>query len=119
MAPHLEKSREHTTVIVQIEDLAALDHVGEIAAVEGVDGLFIGRADLAVAMQRATSDDAVVRAVEAICRECVAAGKTVGMFTPDLSELPRWRKLGASLFLLGSDHAFLLSGANQLAESIP
>ncbi len=118
MAPHLEKSRAHTTVIVQIEDLAALDHVGEIAAVDGVDGLFIGRADLAVAMQRATSDDAVVGAVEAICRECVAAGKTVGMFTPDLSELPRWRELGASLFLLGSDHAFLLSGANQLAESI-
>ncbi|MEL6199322.1 MAG: aldolase/citrate lyase family protein [Pseudomonadota bacterium] len=118
MAAHLEASGKHTSVILQIEDLAALDQVPEIATVEGVDALFIGRADLAVAMQRAPGDAAVIEAVETVCRQCRDAGTTVGMFTPELSELPRWRDLGASLFLLKSDHAFLLAGANQLSDAI-
>lgn len=118
MAAHLQASGKHTSVILQIEDLAALDQVPEIATVEGVDALFIGRADLAVAMQRAPGDAAVIEAVETVCRQCRDAGTTVGMFTPELSELPRWRDLGASLFLLKSDHAFLLAGANQLSDAI-
>lgn len=118
MSEHLESSAVHTSVIVQIEDLAALDHVAEIAAVDGIDCLFIGRADLAVAMRKSPMDADVIATVEAICASCTKAGKTVGMFTPDLGELPKWLDLGASLFLLSSDQSMLLAGANQLAASI-
>ena len=48
MNQHLTNSAEQTTVIVQIEDLAALANVAEIAAVPQVDAIFIGRIDLAV-----------------------------------------------------------------------
>lgn len=118
MSEHLASSAVHTSVIVQIEDLAALDHVAEIAAVDGVDCLFIGRADLAVAMGKSPMDADVIATVEAICVSCTKAGKAVGMFTPDLGELPKWLDLGASLFLLSSDQSMLLAGANQLAASI-
>ena len=118
MAEHLAASRETTTVIVQIEDIPALDRVADIAAVDGVDAVFIGRADLAVAMGKSPLDQAVIDAVESICMTCRTAGTAVGMFTPDLGELPRWRELGASLFLLSSDQSFLLAGANALAQSI-
>ena len=118
MPEHLDRSRAETTVIVQVEDIPALDHVPEIAAVDGVDAIFVGRADLAVAMGKSPMDQAVIEAVEAICETCRAAGTTVGMFTPDLGELPKWRELGASLFLLSSDQSFLLAGANNLAQSI-
>jgi 2-keto-3-deoxy-L-rhamnonate aldolase RhmA len=118
MAEHLAASREETTVIVQIEDIPALDHTADIAAVEGVDAVFIGRADLAVAMGKSPMDDAVIDAVESICKTCRSTGTAVGMFTPDLGELPKWRELGASLFLLSSDQSFLLAGANSLAQSI-
>ena len=64
MADHLADSRKKTTVIVQIEDVAALPNVADIAAVDGVDCLFIGRVDLAVAMGKGVSDAAVVDAVE-------------------------------------------------------
>ena len=37
------------------------------------------------------------------------------MFVGDLDEVPRWQELGASLFLLSSDHGFLLQGASALA----
>ncbi len=118
MQQHLEESGKNTTVIVQIEDLPALDSAAEIAAVDGVDAVFVGRIDLAVAMGVSPMDKSVIEAVENVCRAATEAGTAVGMFTPDLSELPRWRALGASLFLLSSDHSMLLGGANQLAAEI-
>ena len=118
MAKHLADSSSQTTVIVQIEDIAALDNVADIAAVDGVDALFVGRVDLAVAMQKAVSDAGVVDAVKGVCAAAKDASPAVGMFTPNLAELPDWRNAGASLFLLSSDQSMLLAGANQLVESI-
>lgn len=118
MANHLKDSAAQTTVIVQIEDLAALDNVAAIASVEGIDALFVGRIDLAVAMQKTASDQAVIDAVQMICETAKQQGVPVGMFTPDLSEIPHWRSLGASLFLLSSDHSMLLAGANNLATAV-
>jgi 2-keto-3-deoxy-L-rhamnonate aldolase RhmA len=40
------------------------------------------------------------------------------MFTSDLDEIPKWRTLGASLFLLGSDHTFLLDGARAMTRKV-
>ena len=117
MADHLSDSAAETTVVVQIEDLAALKNVREIASVEGVNALFVGRADLAVSMGKSPMDEEVVSAVRQICDDARAAGTTVGMFTPDYAEIPAWRERGASLFLLSSDQSFMLEGANQL-ESV-
>ena len=117
-ADYRAASVRQTTVIVQIEDLAALDHVSEIATVEGVDGLFVGRTDLAVAMGRPVADDEVVATVGDICRSARSAGTAAGMFTPLLDEIPAWLDLGASLFLLSSDQSFVLEGANALASIV-
>ena len=118
MSDHVERSAARTTVVVQIEDIPALDAVADIASVDGVDALFIGRADLAVAMRRSPMDADVIKTVEKICQAAIEAGTAVGMFTPDVAEIPRWRDLGSSLFLLGSDQGFLLSGAAALGQSI-
>ncbi len=117
-AEHIADSDAQTTVTVQIEDVAALENVAAIAAVEGVDCLFIGRADLAVGMGEDIFSDRILRTVREIVATGKAAGTTVGMFTPNLDELPDWRKRGASLFLLSSDQSMLLAGANQLAKVI-
>lgn len=112
---HLATSAAQTTVIVQIEDPEALPHVREISQVEGVDAVFIGRIDLAVALDLAPTAPALLEIVQTICDD---AQGCVGMFTPAMDELPRWREAGASLFLLGSDHSFMLAGANQLASRV-
>ena len=117
MADYLEHSAEHTTVILQIEDIPALEHVADIAAVDGVDALFIGRTDLAVALGKSPMDVAVIETVEKICEDCLSVDTPIGMFTPDLGEIPKWRDRGASFFLLGSDHGMVLDGANRLADS--
>ncbi len=118
MADHLADSRERTTVIVQIEDVAALEHVAQIASVDGVDAIFVGRVDLAVAMQKKVTDKNVIATVQDICVAGRSAGTAVGMFTPDHKEIPDWRDAGASLFLLGSDQSMILDGANALAQEI-
>ena len=117
MAEHLQRSRERTTVIVQIEDVEALERVESIAAVEGVDGLFVGRIDLTVAMGAdSPEDEQVVAAVEDVCRAGRNAGMPVGMFVSHLDEVPFWVERGAGLFLLQSDQVFLMSGAARLRQ---
>ena len=106
-------------VVAQIEDVEGVDNIDAIARVEGIDALFIGRADLTIAYGAETPDDAVVgAAVERVGAAGKAAGRTTGMFLGRASDVPMWREKGSSLFILGSDHEFLLQGAARLAEAI-
>ena len=112
MASHLAGSAAETVVVAQIEDIEAVEAIDGIAAARGIDALFIGRVDLTVAMGASSQDDPrVVAAVETVCRAANKAGRTVGMFLSRASDVPAWRAKGASFFLLGSDHGFMLAGA--------
>jgi 2-keto-3-deoxy-L-rhamnonate aldolase RhmA len=118
MAKHRADAKG-VVVIAQIEDVEGVDNIDAIAAVEGLDALFIGRADLTIAYGAETPDDAVVvDAVDRIVTAGKAAGRTTGMFLGRVSDVPMWREKGASLFILGSDHDFLLQGAARLAEAV-
>jgi 2-keto-3-deoxy-L-rhamnonate aldolase RhmA len=118
MAKHRETAKG-VTIIAQIEDVEGVDNIDTIAAVAGIDALFIGRADLTIAYGANTPDDAVViEAVDRIVAAGKAAGRTTGMFLGRVSDVPQWRDKGASLFILGSDHDFLLGGAAKLAEMV-
>ncbi len=115
----LQRARDQTSVILQIEDAEALPVVGAIAAVAGVDCLFVGRVDLTVSLGKTRTDDPeVVRAVESICAAGRQHGVAVGMFVADPAEAKRWMEQGASLFILGSDQGFLLSGAEALRAAL-
>lgn len=119
MADHIATSNARVSVIAQIEDKAALDNLDAILAVDGIDCFFIGRADLTVSLGFDNpNEQAVIEAVEHVCRSAQAAGRRVGMFTANIDELPKWRALGASLFLLGSDHSMMLEGASGLTSRV-
>lgn len=115
MADNLARAATHTTVIAQIEDPVAVDNVDGIAAVDGIDALFVGRVDLTVAYGASSQDDpCVVAAVEKICAAGLRHNRRVGMFLARPGDVPFWAERGASLFLLGSDHGFMLDGAARL-----
>ncbi len=116
ISEHLSASEAQTTVIVQIEDLAALDNVAEIAAVPGIDAIFVGRIDLAVSMNQSPMDEQLIATVRRICETARDVDVAVGMFTPDTTEIPMWNDCGASFYLLGSDQGMILNGANALAQ---
>jgi 2-keto-3-deoxy-L-rhamnonate aldolase RhmA len=114
MADHLERSAR-TIVIAQIEDPESIEDIEAIASVDGIDALFVGRVDLTVAYGAASQDDPrVVAAVERVCAAGRAQERPVGMFLARTGDIPLWREKGASLFLLGSDHGFMLAGAAAL-----
>ena len=118
MAKHRADAKD-VTIIAQIEDIEGVDNIEAIAAVDGIDALFVGRADLTISYAANTPDDAVVvDAVDRIVAAGKVAGRTTGMFLSRAGDVRIWREKGASLFILGSDHDFLLQGAAKLAEAI-
>lgn len=117
MADHLANSTARTVVILQIEDPEAIDDIDAIAQVSGVDALFVGRIDLSVAMGKSPDDPEVVAAVEQVCAAGKRHGRVIGMFLSRVADVCTWQERGASLFILGSDQSFLLSGAAQLSEA--
>ena len=118
MANHRADAK-NIIVIAQIEDVEGVGNIDAIAAVDGIDALFIGRADLTISYGAETPDDAiVVDAVDRIVAAGKAAGRTTGMFLGRVDDVPMWRDKGARLFLLQSDQDFLLAGAAQLARAV-
>lgn len=117
MGDHLAASASGVVAIAQIEDPEAIEDIDAIAAVPGIDALFVGRVDLTVAYDASSQDDpTVIAAVEAVCAAGVRHGRRVGMFLARIEDVPYWVARGASLFLLGSDHSFLLQGAADLVR---
>jgi len=118
MWTHVDAQDAQTTVIAMIEDPEALDRIDAIAAVEGIDGFFIGRGDLTVALGAPSADSPAVRsAVERIARAGRAAGKGLCAMVGRAAETPWLRELGVTAFIVSSDQGFLRQAAAQaLAE---
>ncbi|MGQ9371700.1 HpcH/HpaI aldolase family protein [Azospirillum sp. ST 5-10] len=115
---HIRDSDAAVTVVAQIEDPAALDAIDAIAAVEGIDSLFIGRGDLTAAFGDETPDPPAVRAaVETIAAAARRANKAVSVFVGGRAEAEWLQRQGATTFVLGSDQGFLRQAAAKgLAE---
>lgn len=109
---HVDAKDAETTVIAMIEDPEALDDIDAIVAVEGLDGFFIGRGDLTVALGATGLADPRVRAAaEKILAAARAAGKPVCLMVASAAEAAEWRALGASAFIVSSDQGFMRTAA--------
>ena len=109
---HITDSDANTVVVAQIEDPEALDEIDAIAAVDGVDSLFIGRGDLTAAFGDESKNPPAVRnAVERISAAAQKAGKSISVYVGNGTEAVWLKALGASTFVLSSDQGFLRQGA--------
>ena len=91
----------------------------DIFATPGIDCFFIGRSDLTVSLgYNDPSHPDVVSAVEAICAKGKEANLRLGTFTANIEERPSWRAQHVSLFILASDHGFMLQGARTFSEKV-
>ena len=119
MAELLARSAAETVVIAQIEEPEGVEASGDIAAVEGIDALFVGPADLAVCYGVDTLDAPPVREAMRCCGEAAREhGKALVTFAPDAREVTTLKALGVSVFLIGSEHGFMLGGARAAARSL-
>ncbi len=109
---YLHNAHEHVSIIVQIETAAAVEAAGEIAAVDGVDGLLVGPADLSASMgllgQQSHPD--VVAAVLSTFEAAHQAGKRVGVNAFDPKMARAYMEAGVDLILVGADVTLLAEG---------
>ena len=110
-----EEANSSTTCAVMIESAAALESVDEIAAVDGVDQLFVGPYDLSLTLGTTVpallDDDSDASPLSRIVQTATAYGRTVGGFagTPELAE--RFRERGISCVAVASDLWITAEGA--------
>ncbi|PRX35106.1 2-keto-3-deoxy-L-rhamnonate aldolase RhmA [Meinhardsimonia xiamenensis] len=119
MAELLEQSRRETVVIAQIEEPEGLEAVDEIAAVEGIDGLFLGPADMTVALgETQLGSEALERAAARIGEAARKAGKTYMSFFADAAAAEAWRKHGVSMFFIASELQFMAASARATVAAL-
>lgn len=112
MWEHIDASDASVTFIAMIEDPEALDEIDEIFAVDGLDGVFIGRGDLTVAygVENGAAPE-VEQACERILAAAMKAGKPVAVLASGADEARRFQAMGATTFLIGSDQGFMRQSA--------
>jgi 4-hydroxy-2-oxoheptanedioate aldolase len=113
---YLQRASGDMCVIVQIETRAALREIDAIAAVDGIDGLFIGPSDLAADLGHlGNAGHAEVQAVigDAVAR-IKAAGKAAGILTADTAAAQRYLAAGFSFVAVGADTGVLAQSAAKL-----
>ncbi|SCL26546.1 HpcH/HpaI aldolase family protein [Micromonospora inyonensis] len=103
----VRESNSSVALILQVETELGLQNAYEIAAVDGVDMIFVGPGDLAVSMGVGMGSEKHTAAVAGILAEVKRAGKLSGIFSLTGGDLPHWRELGATFFLLSGDVSFL------------
>ena len=107
---------EHIIGIIQIESPSAVEHAAEIAAIDGVDVLFIGPADLShgLGIPGQFDDPVYLTALKRVVAAAEGEGKATGILLRDAAALPRHLDLGFRFIGLGSDGAFIADGARDV-----
>ena len=115
---YLHRANDEICLIVQAETQTAMDNLSAIAAVDGVDGVFIGPADLSASMGHIGHPDHpdVIDAIEAGFKTIVAAGKAAGVLALDAALAERYADKGASFIGVGVDVSLLAASLRQLAR---
>ncbi|TPJ76378.1 aldolase/citrate lyase family protein [Mesorhizobium sp. B2-6-2] len=119
IAGYHAKAREQQLLAVQIEDESGVANAGEIAAVAGVDVLFVGPGDLSTNMGAMGNPRAahVQEAIASVRKAAAAAGKASGILAPVKADADRYVADGFTMIAVGSDLGLLARGSDALVAS--
>jgi len=118
-ADYLKRANDETCVIVQLETLEAVALLPEIAALPGIDALFVGPGDLAASMGHIgeIAHPDVQAAIERAAKMAADAGKPIGIVGPNPDMVKRFQNYGYGFTAIGSDIAMMTGRARDwLAE---
>ena len=116
-AAYTLEANAQVCLLVQAETQTALDNLDAIAAVEGVDGVFIGPADLSASLGHVgnPTHPVVQAALEDAFKRIIKAGKAAGILTPDEALARHYLDLGATFVAVGLDTNLLVRHTSALA----
>jgi 4-hydroxy-2-oxoheptanedioate aldolase len=114
---YAQRGHEELCVLVQVETQQALDNIDAICAVEGVDGVFIGPADLHASLGYTgeVANPKVKPLIDEAIRRIRKVGKAPGILTPNEADARHWLECGALFVAVGADVGILARGAEGLA----
>jgi len=114
---YLKQASESLCLLVQVETVAALEQLDAIAAVDGVDGVFIGPADLSASMGHLgqPGHPEVRAAIDAAIGRILAAGKAPGILAVDEALARHYIGIGARFVAVGVDATLLAQATRSLA----
>jgi len=117
---YFDRVEQETTVILQLETQAAIAQAQEIAAVDGVSGIFFGPADIAADMGLLGKpmDPAVWDVIRPAAKQLMDAGVPVGTLVLDATFAAELLREGFSFVACGSDTSLLAKGADSLLASV-
>ncbi|MDP2298127.1 MAG: aldolase/citrate lyase family protein [Pseudolabrys sp.] len=115
---YLAKANDEICVLVQVETGQALDQIEAIAAVKGVDGVFIGPSDLAASLGHVGNPQHadVQAAIKDAVTRLKAVGKPAGMLTGNEEEARRYIDWGYLFVAVGADVGLLAKNADALCK---
>ena len=116
--PHTANAQ--VCLLVQAESAAAVANIDAIAATDGVDGVFVGPADLSADMGYPGQPDhpEVEKAIDHLIARTVAAGKIAGIITFDETRLQEYAQKGVTFLGVGGDMMVLNTALRGLAGRI-
>lgn len=115
---YMKGCEEELCLLVQIETQVSLDHLEAIANVDGVDGVFIGPADLSASLGFPGQQDhpIVIKTIEDAIKRIRACGKGAGILTADKKLAKHYINAGTTFTAVGVDAALLARAAEALAK---
>ncbi len=118
VADYFKGVNEQIAVIVQIESRKGVDAAGDIAALNGVDCLFIGPSDLAAGLGHLgnAGHPEVQAAIAEVVAKAKAAGKPTGILAPVEADARRYMAMGVTFVAVGSDLGVFRSGTQALLD---
>lgn len=113
---YVHEANDQVCVLVQAETVLAMRNLDAIAATPGVDGVFIGPADLSASMGHPgnAAHPEVQAAIEDGIARILKAGKAPGILATSEAQARKWLAAGARFVAVGADTLLLAAGATQL-----
>jgi len=117
-AAFLAEANRDLLTLIQVELEGALLLVDQIAATEGVDGLYIGPGDLSVALgvPGQWRSPVVLEAIRATAEACKRHGKIMGCHVNSVDDVPHLREVGVQLFGYSCDIAMYRAACQEVAR---
>ena len=119
MDGYMAEANASTLLIPQCETAGCLEHIEEIAAVEGVDGIFIGPFDLSIALgiPGQFGNPLLTEGIERVRRACAAAGKLCIMYAGSGEAAKRYFDQGFPSVAAGLDIEVLKLAVRGIASA--
>ncbi|MCI4680367.1 4-hydroxy-2-oxoheptanedioate aldolase [Rhodoblastus acidophilus] len=115
---YLDRANDEVCLLLQVETRTGLENLEAIAAIEGVDGVFLGAADLSASLGHIGQPQhpEVVAAMEKAIRTILAHGKAPGLLATDEAVAAAYLKQGARFVAVGVDALLLVKATQDLAR---